>query len=241
MSVLSLSGVTVRYGLLTAVRDVSFEIQKKDIVFLVGPNGAGKSTLLRAIAGALPVSQGIVNLMSVPISGLKVEEIVKRGFTLVPEGREVFGSLTVIENLLTGAYLRRDRSAIDQDLEYVLNELPALKPRLRDPAGLLSGGQQQMLAIGRALMTGADLIAIDEPSLGLAPKIIDQVYDILLALRAKRGLTLLVAEQSFMRAVEINAKLVMLRRGHVIGQGWARDLDAGRSLESSFFGFEGTY
>ncbi|RVD32206.1 ATP-binding cassette domain-containing protein, partial [Mesorhizobium sp. M4A.F.Ca.ET.020.02.1.1] len=168
MSLLALSDVSVSYGPLTAVRNVTLEVGQGEIVFLAGPNGAGKSTLLRAVAGVLAPSQGKITLAGTPTAGLRSEALVRLGFTLVPEGREIFGSLSVAENLAIGAYLRRDRDGIDEDMDFVLTELPALKPRLRDPAGLLSGGQQQMLAIGRALMTRASLIAIDEPSLGLA-------------------------------------------------------------------------
>ncbi|TPN85594.1 ABC transporter ATP-binding protein [Mesorhizobium sp. CU2] len=239
MTMLSLDDVSVSYGPLTAVRNVSLDIGRGEIVFLAGPNGAGKSTLMRAIAGVLAPSQGKITVAGKSTAGMRSEAVVRLGFTLVPEGREIFGSLSVAENLSIGAYLRRDRAGIEEDMDFVLSELPALKPRLRDAAGLLSGGQQQMLAIGRALMTRAPMIAIDEPSLGLAPKLIDQVYDILLALREKRDLTLLIAEQSFMRAVEVDARLVMLRSGHVVRAGRARDLAAERSLEGSFFGFEG--
>jgi branched-chain amino acid transport system ATP-binding protein len=239
MTILSLSDVSVSYGPLTAVRNVSLNVEPGEIVFLAGPNGAGKSTLMRAIAGVLAASQGSIAVAGKLTAGLRSEQIVRLGFTLVPEGRDIFGSLSVAENLAIGAYLRADRDGIAQDMEFVLAELPALKPRLRDPAGLLSGGQQQMLAIGRALMTRASLIASDEPSLGLAPKLIDQVYDILLAVREKRDLTLLIAEQSFIRAVEVDARLLMLRSGDVVRSGKARDLAAERSLEGSFFGFEG--
>lgn len=235
---LSLVDVSLAYGPLMAVRNASLSLEQGGMLFLSGPNGAGKSTLLRAIAGTLAPRQGVIELWGQPTRKLTPEQRVALGFTLVPEGREIFFALSVEENLRLGAYLRRDRDAVAADFDLVMREFPALAQRRRDPAGLLSGGQQQMLTIGRALMTGARLIAVDEPSLGLAPKVIDQIYDILAELRSKRQLTLLIAEQSFLRAVEMGADLCIVRNGRIVRQGSAIALAGDASLESSFFGFD---
>ncbi len=236
MPLLKVLGLSVNYGQLTALRDVDLDVFPGDIVFVAGPNGAGKSTLLRTIAGDLKAAAGTVRLEGWEATRATPEAIAARGFTLVPEGREIFQSLSVAENLRIGAYRCTDKGTIASDLDFVLGELPELKPFLSRPAGLLSGGQQQMLTLGRALMTRAPLIAIDEPSLGLAPKIIDRIYDVLTRLRTLRGLTLLIAEQSFTRAVQVDARLVMLRSGRVEHAGLARQLVAGGRLESSYFG-----
>ncbi len=233
---LKVSGLTVKYGQLVAVRGVDLEIDRGDIVFIAGPNGAGKSTLLRAIAGDLKSADGTISLHGRDVTNTAPESIARLGFALVPEGREIFQSLSVAENLRIGAYMRNDREGIASDTEFVLTELPELRPLLARPAGLLSGGQQQMLTLGRALMTGASLVAIDEPSLGLAPKVIDRVYDVLIRLRELRGLTLLVAEQSYSRALQVDARLMMLRSGRVAASGAARLLLADGDLESTYFG-----
>lgn len=237
MSLLVVNDLCVRYGPLEALRNVSLEVAEGEIVFLVGPNGAGKSTLLRSIANVVPAAAGTITLGNQAASGIAPEHVVALGFTLVPEGREIFGNLTVEENLRLGAYTRRDIAEIRRDMEEILEELPALKPRLTEPAALLSGGQQQMLAIGRALMTRARLIALDEPSLGLAPMIIDQIYEILLRLRKQRNLSLLIAEQSFARAIRVDARVLLLRNSISVLQGNARALHADGSLERAYFGF----
>ncbi|MFK3797123.1 ABC transporter ATP-binding protein [Pseudomonas sp. NPDC088444] len=234
---LTVRNLTVNYGPLRAVHGLSLDIAPSELVFLAGPNGAGKSSMMRALAGAVRAA-GTVYIQGQPTLGLTPDKIVATGFTLVPEGRDIFGSLSVEENLRLGAYLRKDRFQIDEDFEFVLDELPALKSRLADPACLLCGGQQQMLTIGRALMTRAKLIAIDEPSLGLAPKVIDQIYEVLMGLRQKRGLTLLIAEQSFNRAIELDARLLMISGGRVVKEGAARELAQNGALEDSYFGAE---
>jgi branched-chain amino acid transport system ATP-binding protein len=170
-------------------------------------------------------------------SGLNPEDVVKLGFTMVPEGREIFGTLTVEENLRIGAYARRDWEGVERDFEMIIEELPHLKARLRGPAGLLSGGEQQMLAIGRGLMTAPRLIALDEPSLGLAPKIIDQVYEILLRLQKRRALTLVIGEQNLSRSIRVGARVVVLRSGRAVISGDARSMESDGSLERAYFGF----
>lgn len=241
MSVLNLSGVEVRYGRLTAVRDVSFSMRDGETLFITGPNGAGKSSLLRAIAGVTPVAGGTVEFDGYPITGRTPETIARLGFSMVPEGREVFGSLTIEENLMVGTGMRAKepgaKARAAAELEAVYATFPILKERRNAQAGLLSGGQQQMLVIGRALMTGPKLIAIDEPSLGLAPNITDQVYERLIALQRERTLTLLIVEQSSTRAVMVGGRMILMRGGRVLLDGDARELGHGEAIQAAYFGY----
>jgi len=241
MSLLSLSNVTIRYGRLTAVRNVSLSMEEGEILFVTGPNGAGKSSLLRAIAGVTPPAGGRIDLAGNDITGRAPEDIARLGLSMVPEGREVFGSLTVEENLLLGTGMhareRNWRSRAASELELIYDAFPILKERRQGQAGLLSGGQQQMLVIGRALMTNPRLIAIDEPSLGLAPNIIDQVYDRLIALRAQHALSLLIVEQSSTRAMMVGGRMILMRGGEVLLDGDARAMGQSEALQAAYFGY----
>lgn len=236
MSFLSVDNVTVRYGRLTALRHASFKMVAGETLFVTGPNGAGKSTLLKAIAGVVVPVEGQIRLAGTVISGTVPEDIARRGFSMVPEGRHVFGTLTIEENLRLGAGMRADKEAVAADLAGCYEVFPMLRERRDAPAAVLSGGQQQMLVIARALMAGPQLIAIDEPSLGLAPKIIDQVYDVLLRLRDERGLTLLIVEQSSTRALLTGGRMLLMRSGEIVMEGDARDLLRGDALKQAYFG-----
>ena len=240
MTLLTLDKVSVRYGQLRALREVSFDLGKGETLFVTGPNGAGKSTLLKAIAGVVAVASGTIGLDGKVITSRAPEDIARLGISLVPEGREIFGSLTIEENLRLGTGIRSDRAAIAEDLADVYAVFPMLKERRNSSAGVLSGGQQQMLAIARALMTRPRVLAIDEPSLGLAPKIIDQVYETLLKLRDQHGLTLLIVEQSSTRALLSGGRMILMRSGEIILQGDARVLASGHSLTKAYFGYEET-
>lgn len=241
MSLLAVSDLTVRYGRLTAVRNVTFSLAEGEILFITGPNGAGKSSLLRAIAGVTPPAGGRIDFADHDITGQAPENIARLGFSMVPEGRDVFGSLTIEENLKVGTGMqagkRNGRALADTGLEEVYTIFPILKERRHTQAGLLSGGQQQMLVIGRALMTSPRLIAIDEPSLGLAPNIIDQVYERLIALRQHRALTLLVVEQSSTRAMMVGGRMILLRGGAILLDGDAREIGKGDAMQAAYFGY----
>ncbi|MGE0237961.1 MAG: ABC transporter ATP-binding protein [Parvibaculaceae bacterium] len=237
MSLLEVDNITVRYGRLTALRSISLTVDEGETLFITGPNGAGKSTLLKAIAGVVPVAEGAITLDGKVISGGRPEDTARLGFSMVPEGRHVFGALTIEENLMLGAGMRKDRARAVRDLGAVYDVFPMLKERRDKPAGVLSGGQQQMLVIGRALMTAPRLIAIDEPSLGLAPKVIDQVYETLLGLRDSRGLTLVIVEQSSTRAMMTGGRMVLLRSGEIVLEGDARQLARGDTLRKAYFGY----
>ena len=237
MTLLAVDNLTVRYGRLTALRGVTLAIDEGEILFVTGPNGAGKSTLLNAIAGVVPPVSGNITFGETSIVAAPPEQIARLGFSMVPEGRNVFGALTVEENLKVGAGMRPDKHQIAADLDTVYGEFPVLADRRHAVAGMLSGGQQQMLVIGRALMTAPRLIAIDEPSLGLAPKIIDQVYEILVRLHAERRLTLLIVEQSSTRAMMTGGRMILMRGGRIVLEGPAGEMVKDERLKQAYFGF----
>jgi branched-chain amino acid transport system ATP-binding protein len=241
MSLLALSNVSVRYGRLTAVREVTFSLAEGEILFITGPNGAGKSSLLRAIAGVTPPSGGRIDFADHDITGRAPEDIARLGLSMVPEGRDVFGSLSIEENLMVGTGMhsatRGWKARAATELEAVYATFPILKDRRHSQAGLLSGGQQQMLVIGRALMTSPRLVAIDEPSLGLAPNITDQVYERLIALQAMRKLTLLIVEQSSTRAMLVGGRMMLMRGGEIVLDGDARALGQSEALQAAYFGY----
>lgn len=238
MTLLAVNNITVSYGRLTALRQVSLAMKEGETLFVTGPNGAGKSTLLKAISGVVSPRAGSITLAGEAIGGRSPESIARRGFSMVPEGRHVFGSLTIEENLRLGVGMRTDRDQAENDLAQIYAIFPVLKERKDKPAGLLSGGQQQMLVIGRALMAAPRLIAIDEPSLGLAPKVIDDVYAALLKLRDTRGLTLLIVEQSATRAMLTGGRMILMRSGEVALEGDARELAKSDALRNAYFGIE---
>jgi len=235
---LEVEDIHVSYGRLAALRGVSLTVQEGEVVCIVGPNGAGKSTTLASIAGGVKPHRGAIRLDGTPLIGMAPEAISRLGVSLVPEGRHVFGTLSVEENLRIGTYQRRDRTNVDSDIGRMLELFPRLRERLQQPAGRLSGGEQQMLVICRALMTRPRLIMIDEPSLGLAPKIIDQVYDVLLDLCRRESVTLLINEQSSERVLKFADRIYVLRGGGIRLHGRAADLRDGRAIMSAYFGFD---
>ena len=233
---LEVRNLEVRYGRSTAVRDVSFTVAPGEIVCIVGPNGAGKSTTMMTIAGALKPAAGSIMFSGGSIGGLVPEQIARLGISLVPEGRHVFSQLTVEENLRIGSDMRKDRHNIAGDIDRVFEHFPILRERRAMPGGKLSGGEQQQLVIARALMTRPKLMLIDEPSLGLAPKIVDRVYEILGQLRAE-GNTLVVVEQSTHRALEAADRVYVMRNGRVVLEGASAEL-SDQALEEAYFGFD---
>ena len=226
---------TSRYRRLRAVRGVSLTVGEGEIVCLVGPNGAGKSSTLRSIAGLHPPAQGDIRLGGRSVVGMAPEIIARRGLSLVPEGRHVFTQLTVQENILLGSQMRRDRKQVRADFERMMESFPFLRGRLSTPGGKLSGGEQQQLVIARALMTRPSLILLDEPSLGLAPMVVDTVYEILKGLRDE-GITLLVVEQSTHRALENGDRIYIIRSGQIELEGDCSALTDER-VEQAYFGF----
>jgi branched-chain amino acid transport system ATP-binding protein len=211
---LALEGVEVRYGGLSAVRDLSLEVHEGEIVGLIGPNGAGKSTTLHTIMGAVPAARGDVRLRGRSILGRKPEAIARSGIALVPEGRRIYADFTVDENLRLGLAGRRGRDGADQDIAAALELFPVLADFRRRQAGALSGGQQQQLAIARALVARPDVLLLDEPSLGLAPKVVDIVFDALAEIR-RRGVTVLLVEQRAQRTVAFADRTYVLAGGEL--------------------------
>jgi branched-chain amino acid transport system ATP-binding protein len=238
-ALLEVENLSVRYGDLVALRGASLTVSEGEVVCIIGPNGAGKSTTLATIAGGVPAVSGDIRLDGRSILGQRPEQIARLRLSLVPEGRRIFGTLTVAENLQIGGYMLSDRAAARGDMERLLGHFPRLRERLHYPAGRLSGGEQQMLAVARAVMTRPRLLLVDEPSLGLAPMIIDQIYEILLELRQREKLTLLVNEQSSARVLKFADRIYVLRSGTVQLEGRAADLRDGEAIRHAYFGFGG--
>ncbi len=235
-ALLTIDGISVSYGRMTAVRNVSLTVARGSVTVIIGPNGAGKSTLLQAIAGGVRPSGGAIALDGQMIVGRRPEDLAATGISLVPEGRHVFPTLTVRENLLVASHVVRDRAGSQRDLDRLLDLFPRLRERYSQPAGKLSGGEQQMLVIARGLMTRPRLLLVDEPSLGLAPKIVDEVYQLLRQLREERGLTLLINEQTSKRVLKFADTVYVLRDGSIRLSGSAADLREGTALSDAYFG-----
>ncbi len=234
---LKVQNLEVRYGRLAAVRGVSLDVKAGEIVCVIGPNGAGKSSLFAAIAGGVASFGGSVTFGGKEIFGARAEQIARLGLSLIPEGRHVFATLTVEENLRLGAFMGRGDS-IENRLAQIFAHFPRLAERRRLSAAGLSGGEQQMLVIGRALMTSPRLMLVDEPSLGLAPRIVDQVYEILGELRRTTGLTLLINEQSSKRVLKNADRIYVLRNGEIKLADDARNLQDGEAIKHAYFGFD---
>ncbi|MGB6065393.1 MAG: ABC transporter ATP-binding protein [Desulfomonilaceae bacterium] len=224
---LEIDKVTVRYGKSTAVHNVSLRVPEKAVVSIIGANGSGKSTLLRALLGLVPLSEGEIRFNGFRISGLETSEIVRLGIVLVPEGRQLFPYLSVLSNLKLGASLRKDKNGIDKDMEEVFEYFPRLRARLNQKAGTLSGGEQEMLAIARGLMAKPKLLAMDEPSLGLAPIVIEQLGEVIRNIN-QRGVTVLLVEQNVHLALEVASAACALQVGGVVLEG---DIDTMRSSD----------
>lgn len=223
----------VNYGGIEAVRGISFEVPEKSIVTLIGANGAGKSTTLRAIAGLVPIKSGEIRFGDQKISGLPTEMIVSRGVTLVPEGRRVFADLTVLENIKIGAYLRHDK--LDDDIAWVYDLFPRLKERHWQAAGTLSGGEQQMLAVARALMSRPKVLMMDEPSLGLAPIIVRGIFDIIKEIN-RQGMTILLIEQNANMALHTADYAYVLETGRITMSGEGKKLLADEEVKKAYLG-----
>jgi branched-chain amino acid transport system ATP-binding protein len=231
---LVVEGLTVAYGSVIAVRDVSLDVAAGEIVTVLGPNGAGKTTLLRTVAGALRPQAGSIAFEDRRVNGLAPEDVVRLGIALVPEGRHVFHALSVQENLAVGAISRRDRDAIRQDVERLLDRFPILRERSGQMAGTLSGGEQQQLAIARALMSRPRMVLLDEPSLGLAPIFVDRIFELIRELRSQ-GVTILLVEQNVHRALEVADRAYVLSVGRLVASGATDTLLEGE-LERAYLG-----
>ena len=234
---LEVEGLEIRYGRVPAVRDVSFGIAEGEFVCFVGPNGVGKSTTMLAVAGVLHPARGSIRFNGRSLAGTAIETIVANGIALVPEGRRIFGRMSVRENLVVASGLRGGPGRIGATLDRVLELFPILRQRYQSPAGFLSGGEQQQLAIARALLTEPRLLVVDEPSLGLAPKYVDLVYETFGRIRSE-GVTLLIVEQSVRRALKYADRICFMRSGRIVLEGQASELAERADLEHIYFGEE---
>ena len=233
LKMLKIEDLKVNYGGIEAVKGITFEVPENEIVTLIGANGAGKSTTVRTISGLLKPTAGKITFDGDDITGLPPYEIVSRGITLVPEGRRVFPDLTVLENLKAGAYLRRDD--IKQDLEWVYELFPRLKERSWQAAGTLSGGEQQMLAVGRALMSKPKLMMMDEPSMGLAPLIVKDIFDIIKQI-VEQGVTILLIEQNANMALQTANDAYVLEVGKITMKGTGKELLDNEEVRKAYLG-----
>ena len=232
-NMLEIKDLNVSYGGIKAVKDISFVVPKGEVVTLIGANGAGKSSTLRSIVGLVKPESGSILFEGSELAGLSTDQIVSRGITLVPEGRRVFPDMTVLENLKIGAYMRKD--SLEEDLKWVHDLFPRLKERSWQLAGTLSGGEQQMLAIGRALMSKPDLIMMDEPSLGLAPLIVQSVFDIIREINRQGGTILLVEQNANMALKAANLGYVM-ETGRITMTGTGAELLENEEVKSAYLG-----
>lgn len=230
---LKITDLKVNYGGIEAVKGISFEVPEKSIVTLIGANGAGKSTTLRSISGLVKPSGGRIEFMGADITGKSTEMIVSRGITMVPEGRKIFPDLTVLENLRIGAYLRKD--SLNNDLDLVYDLFPRLKERSWQLGGTLSGGEQQMLAVARALMSRPKLMMMDEPSLGLAPIIVRGIFDIIREIN-KQGVTILLIEQNANMALQTANIGYVMETGRITLSGPGRELLANEAVKAAYLG-----
>ncbi len=231
---LEVSGLQVDYGAIRAVHDLSLSVAKGELVTLLGANGAGKSSTLMCIAGALPASAGSIRLEGVDVTSARPEAMVRKGVATVPETRDVFSDLTVIENLQLGAYVRRtDAEGVARDRAEMFEMFPVLAERSRQPAGTLSGGEQQMLVIARAMMSRPRFLLLDEPSLGLAPAIVDQIFDMIVSLK-RSGLTILLVEQNASKALSVADRAYVMRLGTIEVQGSASEIAAATDLKALY-------
>ena len=232
-TILSINNLRVNYGGIEAVKDISFNVEEGSIVTLIGANGAGKSSTLRTISGLVKSTSGQIFFRGDDITNLDTTSIVKKGVTLVPEGRRIFPDLTVLENLKLGAYLRNDD--ITSDLSWVYELFPRLKERSWQAGGTLSGGEQQMLAVGRALMSKPKLIMMDEPSLGLAPLVVKNIFEIIKEIN-KQGVTVLLIEQNANMALKIADQAYVLETGRITMSGTGKELLANEDVKKAYLG-----
>ncbi len=233
-ALLRVENLVVRYGDIRAVKGISFHVGRGEILALVGANGAGKTTTLRAISGMLP-HEGEVSLDGHILGGLTPDRIVRLGLSHVPEGRGIFGNLTVMENLQLGAWIRRDKSARARDLAMVMDIFPRLQERSTQLAGTLSGGEQQMLAVGRALMSEAKILILDEPSMGLAPKLVQEIFSVIRQLNEK-GTTILLVEQNANMALRLAHRACLLETGNLVLEGPASELLTNPRVREAYLG-----
>jgi branched-chain amino acid transport system ATP-binding protein len=234
-ALLKVSGLKVAYGGIQAVKGVSFEVRQGELVSLIGANGAGKTTTLKAVTGTLPVADGEIHYLGKSIKGQGAWDLVKQGLVMVPEGRGVFTRMTIVENLQMGAFVRNDKDGIAADIERVFGIFPRLKERATQLAGTMSGGEQQMLAMGRALMAQPKVLLLDEPSMGLSPIMVDKIFEVVADIHS-RGTTVLLVEQNASRALGLADRGYVMESGEVTMSGEAKVLLADPKVRAAYLG-----
>jgi len=232
---LDVEDVHVHYGKVEALKGISLQVEAGEIVTLIGGNGAGKTTTLKTISGLRPLSQGRIRFHDRDLAGTPAHQLVQLGISQAPEGRSIFPGMTVMENLEMGAYARRDRKAVDEDLQRVFGLFPRLEERQRQLGGTLSGGEQQMLAIGRALMARPSLLLLDEPSMGLAPRLVAQIFSIIAEIN-QQGTTILLVEQNAAQALQRANRAYVMETGRIVKSADARSLLADESVKAAYLG-----
>jgi branched-chain amino acid transport system ATP-binding protein len=235
MAMLEVKGLQVYYGVIQALKDISFEVNQGEVIALIGANGAGKTTTLHTLTGLLPAKQGSIIFEGKDITKMPAHKIVEMGIAHVPEGRRVFSQLSVYENLKMGAYTRKDKKEIAENLENVYKRFPRLEERKNQRAGTLSGGEQQMLAMGRALMSNPKMIVMDEPSMGLSPIFVNEIFDIIEKVSAG-GTTVLLVEQNAKKALSIADRAYVLETGNIVLSGDAKELMNDDSIKKAYLG-----
>ncbi|WP_421114610.1 ABC transporter ATP-binding protein [Streptococcus oralis] len=235
MSMLKVENLSVHYGMIQAVRDVSFEVNEGEVVSLIGANGAGKTTILRTLSGLVRPSAGKIQFLGKEIQKMPAQKIVAGGLSQVPEGRHVFPGLTVMENLEMGAFLKKNREENQANLKKVFSRFPRLEERKNQDAATLSGGEQQMLAMGRALMSTPKLLLLDEPSMGLAPIFIQEIFDIIQDIQ-KQGTTVLLIEQNANKALAISDRGYVLETGKIVLSGTGKELASSDEVRKAYLG-----
>ncbi len=232
---LEVKNLCVSYGAIKALHGINFEVNQGEIITLIGSNGAGKTTTLHSISNIIKKQSGTILFNGEDITNLAADKIVAKNLIQVPEGRRVFANLSVLENLQLGAYLRKDKAGINKDIEHVFSLFPRLKERIKQAAGTLSGGEQQMLAMGRALMSRPKLLLLDEPSMGLAPILVDEIFEIIKRINAD-GTTILLVEQNAFKALSIADRAYVLETGEIKKSGNAADLLNDDSVKNAYLG-----
>lgn len=232
---LKIENLVVSYGAIRALKGISFNVEKNEIISLIGSNGAGKTTTLHAISNLIKKQSGSVIFKGENITDLSADKIVRKGLIQVPEGRRIFANLTVKENLEMGAYTRNDKNNIKNDLDHVYSLFPRLKERLKQEAGTLSGGEQQMLAMGRSLMSKPELLLLDEPSMGLAPILVDEIFEIIQKIN-QEGTTILLVEQNAFKAMSIANRVYILETGQIASSGNSKDMISDPAVRKAYLG-----
>ncbi len=236
MDILEVNDLNVYYGGIHAIKNISFDIKKGEVVSLIGANGAGKTSTLHAVSGLIPIKAGEISLNGINITNIEAHKLVGMGMAHVPEGRRIFTELTVLENLEMGAYVRNDKDGIKTDMENMFNIFPRLAERKKQLAGTMSGGEQQMLAMARALMSNPSLLLLDEPSMGLAPLLVQEIFKIIERINKEQGVTILLVEQNANMALSIADRGYVLETGQIILEGTGKELISNPEIKKAYLG-----